>query len=97
MIRISLFVLFASAILAAILHIPIWFILVPLAALFVYSYTFGGLRARCPYCGSRIKIGYTVCRDCGNYVARRPITPTQLWRQLRGQAELRGFDDEDPQ
>lgn len=92
MFRLSIFVLFAAAVLAALLHISIWFALVPLAAFVIYAYTFGGMRATCPYCGSGVNIGYTVCRRCGRNVARRPITPSQLWRQLRGEEELRGFD-----
>lgn len=65
MIRLALFALFASAVLAVMLHISIWFVFIPLTGFVVYAYTFGGLRLRCPACQKRIKLGATACHHCG--------------------------------
>jgi hypothetical protein len=68
-IRLVLFVLFASAILAALLNISVWFFFIPLGGFFVYAYTFGGLKLRCPYCRKRIKLGARACHHCGRIAA----------------------------
>jgi hypothetical protein len=67
-IRASLFVLFAAAVFAAILHASIWFFLIPIGLLVIGAYTVGGLKLRCPACGKRIKLGYTSCHHCGRSV-----------------------------
>ena len=70
MIRLVLLVLIAAAVFAAILHINIWFTLVPIGAFALYAFTIGGLRTRCPACRKRIKLGATACHHCGRSLAR---------------------------
>lgn len=65
MIRLFLLVLVASAVFAAVLHISVWIIFIPLVLFAVYAYTFGGLKTKCPACRKRIKIGATACHHCG--------------------------------
>ena len=68
MTRLALFVIVAAAVLAALFHVSVWIFFIPIAALFVYAYTIGGLRARCPACRKRVKIGATACHHCGRDV-----------------------------
>jgi hypothetical protein len=67
-IRVALITVFAAAILAAVFHVSVWIFFVPIAAWFVYSYTVGGLRTRCPSCRKRVKIGAAACHHCGRDV-----------------------------
>jgi hypothetical protein len=64
MVRAFLFVIFAAAVFASILHAGIWVFVVPLALLMVLAYV-GGMRTSCPKCKKRIKLGATVCHHCG--------------------------------
>lgn len=64
-IRAGLFVLIGSAVLAAILHVNVWIVLVPVGLLMIATYATGAMKLRCPNCGKRIKIGYKACHHCG--------------------------------
>lgn len=65
MIRLVAVVVFIMVAGAWALHVNPWVIGVPAVILFGLAYTKGGLRTRCPECGSAIKIGYSRCRTCG--------------------------------
>lgn len=68
MIRLAVFTVVGSAILAAIFHVSVWVFLVPIAGVLIYAYTVGGLRTRCPSCRKRVKIGASACHHCGRDV-----------------------------
>lgn len=76
MIRATLFVIFGAAVIAALLHVSIWITLAPIAAIWIYRYTAGGLKLRCPSCGKRVKLGYDTCHHCGRVVSARRAEPT---------------------
>lgn len=69
MMRLFFLALVAAAVFAAILHISIWIIFIPLALFLAYAFTAGGLKLRCPACQKRIKIGATACHHCGRSIA----------------------------
>jgi zinc-ribbon domain len=65
MIRLVLFLIAAGVLFAVVTGLSPWIAIVPLAILAVLAYTVGGMKLRCPRCGTRIKLGYNTCRNCG--------------------------------
>jgi hypothetical protein len=57
-----------AVILAALLHVNVWIILGPVAAVAILAYTVGGAKLRCPACSKRVKIGASACHHCGRDV-----------------------------
>lgn len=72
MFRLVFFVLFAAAVFAVILHVSIWWTLVPLALFAIAAFTVGGLKTRCPACHKGLKLGATACHHCGRSTVSPP-------------------------
>lgn len=65
MFRVTLGVVIVAAVISTLLHINVWIVMVPAIIFGLGPYLLGLRKATCPYCGSHVKFGMTVCRFCG--------------------------------